>query len=69
MWTNPQFPAGLVTFTEEIRNGKLLFFCAVVDTQFKLSHPMLEQLFHIPDTKLFINRSSGYPEVLDETKN
>ena len=44
-------------------------FCAVTDSQFKLSHPILKQLFHIPDTKLFINRSSGYPEVLDETKN
>ena len=26
MWPNPQFPADLVTFTEEIRNGKLHFF-------------------------------------------
>ena len=25
MWPNPQFPAGLVTFTEEILNGKLHF--------------------------------------------
>ena len=28
MWPNPQFPADLVTFTEEIFNGKL-HFCAV----------------------------------------
>ena len=28
MWPNPQFLAALVTFTEEIRNGKL-HFCAV----------------------------------------
>ena len=28
MWPNPHFPADLVTFTEEIRYGKL-FFCAV----------------------------------------
>ena len=26
MWPNPQFPAGLVTFTEEILNGKLHIF-------------------------------------------
>ena len=26
MWPNPQFPANLVTFTEEILNGKLHFF-------------------------------------------
>ena len=28
MWANPQFPADLVIFTEEILNGKL-HFCAV----------------------------------------
>ena len=25
MWPNPQFPAGLVTITEELLNGKLHF--------------------------------------------
>ena len=29
MWPNPQFPADLVTFTEEILNGKLHFLCSV----------------------------------------
>ena len=29
MWPNPQVPAGLVTFTEEIFNGKLDFLCSV----------------------------------------
>ena len=29
MWLNPQFPADLVTFTEEILNGKLHFLCNV----------------------------------------
>ena len=28
MWPNPQFPADLVNFTEEIRNGKLYFLCS-----------------------------------------
>ena len=28
MWTSPQFPADLITFTEKILNGKLIF-CAV----------------------------------------
>ena len=28
MWPNPQFPADLITFTEEIMNGTL-FFCVV----------------------------------------
>ena len=28
MWPNPQLPADLVTFTEEILNGKLNFMCS-----------------------------------------
>ena len=28
MRPNPQIPADLVTFTEEIRNGKLYFLCS-----------------------------------------
>ena len=28
MWPNPQFSADLVTFTEEIVNGKLYFSCS-----------------------------------------
>ena len=27
MWPNPQIPEDLVTFTEEIHNGKLHFLC------------------------------------------
>ena len=27
MWPNPQFPADVVTFTEEILDGKLHFLC------------------------------------------
>ena len=27
MWPNPEFPADLVTFTEEILNGKLHSLC------------------------------------------
>ena len=30
MSPNPQFPADLVTFTEEILNGKLYFLCSVI---------------------------------------
>ena len=29
MWPNPQGPADLVTFNEEILNGKLYFLCNV----------------------------------------
>ena len=30
MWPNPQFPADLVTYTEEIHNGKLHFSCSFI---------------------------------------
>ena len=30
MWLNAQFSADLVTFTEEILNGKLHFLCSVI---------------------------------------
>ena len=30
MWPNPQFPAVLITFTEEILNGKLHFLWVLV---------------------------------------
>ena len=30
MWPNSHIPAGLVTFSEKIRNEKLHFFCAVI---------------------------------------
>ena len=29
MWPNTQFPSDVVTFTEEILNGKLHFLCSV----------------------------------------
>ena len=28
MWPNPQFPADLITFTEEILSEKLRFLCS-----------------------------------------
>ena len=31
MWPSAQFPADLVTFTEEILNGKLYFLCSACD--------------------------------------
>ena len=38
MRPNPQFPADLVTFTEEILTGKLHFFCSVVCGQVYNNH-------------------------------
>ena len=31
MWPNPQFTTDLLTFTEEILNGKLHFMCSVTN--------------------------------------
>ena len=38
MRPNPQFPADLVTFTEEILNGKLHFFCEVRKMNFLVKY-------------------------------
>ena len=32
MWLNPQFPADLVTFTEETLHGKLCFFAVLTSS-------------------------------------
>ena len=34
MWPNPQFPADLVTFTEEILNEKLYFLCSGISKEY-----------------------------------
>ena len=36
MWSNPQFPADLVTFTEEILNRNFHFLCSEGDAQGKI---------------------------------
>ena len=45
MWPNPPFPADLVTFTEEILNGKLHFLCSVCPCI--LSNPHILRLISI----------------------
>ena len=35
MWPNAQFPEDLVTFTEEILNGKHHFMCSVIPSMIK----------------------------------
>ena len=44
MWSNPQIPADLVKFTEEIINGKLHFLCSV---RFLQVHKYFLQIFKI----------------------
>ena len=38
MWPDPQFPADLVTFTEEILNAKLHFLCSVEKILLSIFH-------------------------------
>ena len=42
MWPNPQFPVDLVTFTEEILNGKLHFLCSVFSSKRQIIEAMLK---------------------------
>ena len=53
MWRNPQETADLVTFTEEILNGKLHFLCSVTEMYFGFKK--IEGINHI------------YEEALDKT--
>ena len=45
MWPDLQFPVNLVTFTEEILNGKLHFWCSVVEAFSAQMSTLLKILF------------------------
>ena len=45
MLPNPQFPADLVTFTEEILNGKLHFLCS--DREIFLGEKILQVIMAV----------------------
>ena len=66
MWPNPQFPADLVTFTEEILNGKLHFLCSVLPIIPQLFCPLFLNLWHSPillfliDAMLWLSTPSLY---------
>ena len=49
MWPNPQFPADLVTFTEEILNEKFHFLCS--DLFFIILEPLKPVIQHGPAGK------------------
>ena len=42
MWPNPEFPAYLVTFTEEILDEKVYFLCGAACIKIKASFPFIE---------------------------
>ena len=59
MWPNPKFPADLVTFTQKILNGKLLFLCS--DSFSKIYEQFLnEQPLHFVNLSLSEPYRSGY---------
>ena len=47
MWPNPQFPANLVTFTEEIFNEKLYFLCSEFNYQTKLNRDVSKYYYPV----------------------
>ena len=52
MWPNPQFPADLVTITEEILNGKRHFLCSVGHSEGAQVTQLLKALCHSKDAAL-----------------
>ena len=48
MWPNSQFPADLVTFTEEIVDGKLHFLCSDSLTTLQM-FPYKDDVLHVTD--------------------
>ena len=59
MWPNPQFPADLVTFTEEILNGKLQFLCSDSFKLFIVSLSVLGK--HVPE-----NMATGNTQTFED---
>ena len=55
MGPNPQFPANLVTFTEEILNGKLHFLCSVVFQNRHLNVRSFHLRYNISLKQMFVN--------------
>ena len=52
MLPNAQFPADLVTFTEEILNGKLNFLCSVAEININQKYQMRHNtntIFKLPN--------------------
>ena len=57
MWPNPQFPADLITFTEEILNGKLYFSCSERDKKIKVETTIKHICSHLFPTIYYTNQS------------
>ena len=59
MWLNRQFPADLVTFTEEILDGKLYFLCSA--TIFLKNVSGLRAMYNLAEGNVYNLQSLGVP--------
>ena len=59
MWPNRQFPADLVTFTEEILGGKLYFLCSA--TIFLKNVSGLRAMYNLVEGNVYNLQSLGVP--------
>ena len=64
MWPHPQETADLVTFTEEILNGKFHFLCSVYQTVLITSQMKIENkfFFNLILQKCALNKMLGWRE-------
>ena len=63
MWPNPLFPTNLITFTEEILNKKLYFFCSNMYS--------IQKLFYKISQNILKKRCAGvcFPKVASQYCN
>ena len=67
MWPNPQLPADLVTFTEEIRNGKFRFLCNACIYKTIPINPQTQVHSHLPSyysRVVYLNRLDSLKPTL-----
>ena len=69
MWPNPQFSADLITFTEEILNGKFHLLCStcIFSSNNAVAHNWAEKKTKKPHHKLFTQTTSKI--MFSEKKN
>ena len=65
MCSNPQFPANLVTFTEEILNGKLHFLCSIIKREFKRFFTIwpLQLIWHLKHSQSNLNLLQSFVKL------
>ena len=62
MWSNPHVATGLVTFTEEILNGKLHILCSVITLNFVKFQNIKTKIVYVPIDLYVYNNDSCFPK-------